>query len=306
MDLTDNSKNRVQITYNYSSQTIDTIMGKLNLLLNIDPNYIIIALLVIFYTLEQILTTPFKFNKRPQHLLQNALFQVVFLILNYFFVLFQVFCINWLNEQHIGLFYLFQIPFVAKLLIGVTLYDVTTYWIHRTAHKIPLLWRFHRVHHSDTTLDSSTYFRFHPLETTLVFGMGNILTAAIFGTDLLSMTLYYFILNIFTFLEHSNLRYPYWMDKTLGWIFTTPNQHKVHHEQDQHYTDSNFADIFILWDRLFGSYKYKPVKNIRYGLKEFDEDKKQTFWYLMKSPFINIKRIYSDELASIHKNRDDQ
>jgi hypothetical protein len=57
----------------------------------------------------------------------------------------------------------------------------------------------------------------------------------------------------------------------------------------------------ILWDRLFGTYKYKPVKNIRYGLMEFDEDKKQTFWYLMKSPFINIKRINSDELASIKK-----
>ena len=85
------------------------------------------------------------------------------------------------------------------------------------------------------------------------------------------------------------------MDKTLGWIFFTPNMHKVHHEQDQHYTDSNFADIFILWDRLFGTFKYKLAAQIKFGLKEFDEDRKQTFWYLMKSPFIRIKRISSPE-----------
>jgi len=278
-----------------------TIMEKLNLILSINPNYIIIALLVIFYTLEQVTNTPFKFNKRPQHLLQNFQLFVLFFAANFFFATFQVFCIEWLNNQHVGLFYLFHVPFWIKLIVGVAFYDVTAYWIHRSTHKVPLLWRFHRVHHSDTKVDSSSFFRFHPIELILVFGMGNILTAAIFGTDVLSMVLYYFILNIFLFFEHSNLKYPTWLDRTLGWIFVTPNMHKVHHDQDQDYTDSNFADILILWDRLFGTYKYKPVINIRYGLMEFDEDKKQTSWYLLKSPFINFKRINSDELTSIKK-----
>jgi sterol desaturase/sphingolipid hydroxylase (fatty acid hydroxylase superfamily) len=85
------------------------------------------------------------------------------------------------------------------------------------------------------------------------------------------------------------------MDKTFGMIFTTPNLHKVHHHREQYYTDSNFADIFILWDKLFGTYKYVPVKDIRYGLDEFDEPKKQTFWYLLISPFINIKRVQSQK-----------
>ena len=62
-------------------------------------------------------------------------------------------------------------------------------------------------------------------------------------------------------------------------------------KQDQHYTDSNYADIFIFWDRLFGTYKYKPVEQIKFGLKEFDEDKKQTFWYLIRSPFMKIQRL---------------
>ena len=81
-----------------------------------------------------------------------------------------------------------------------------------------------------------------------------------------------------------------------GKIFTTPNLHKVHHSQNQEYTDSNFADIFILWDKFFGTYKYLPVKKIEYGLQEFNEEKKQTFWYLIISPFLKIKRIANNEI----------
>ena len=275
-------------------------MEKLKMLLEINGNYITIVLIVVFYTMEQVLSTAFKFKKRPQHLFHNALFFGAVFIANYFFATFQVFCINWFNEREVGLFYLFEIPLLVKLLIGVALFDMTTYWFHRMAHKIPLLWRLHRVHHSDTTMDSTTYFRIHPLEI-LVFGTANIIGAAIFGLDLMTMTLYFFILIPFALLEHTNFIIPRWVDITLGWIFVTPNMHKVHHEQDRHYTDSNFADIFIVWDRLFGTYKYLPVKDIKFGLKEFDEDKKQTFLYQMKSPFINIQRITSNELSGIKK-----
>ena len=191
-------------------------MEKLNVLLNINPNYIIIGLLVVFFTLEQTINTPFQFKNRSRHLLQNALFQVVYVICNIFFATFQVYCIDWLNDNHAGLLYLFQMPVWANLIAGVVFYDFTTYWIHRSTHIVPLLWRLHRVHHSDTTLDSSTFFRFHPVELIFVFGVGNILTAALFGTDVLSMALYYFILNIFLFFEHSNIHYPVWLDKTWG------------------------------------------------------------------------------------------
>ncbi len=271
------------------------------MLLDINGNYITIGLLIVFYTMEQVLNTPFKFNKRSLHLFHNTLFYVVVFIANYFFAMFQVFCIVWFNNHQIGLLYLVQIPFWIKLLIGVALFDMTTYWFHRLAHKIPLLWRLHRVHHSDTTMDSTTYFRIHPLEI-LVFGTANIVGAAIFGLDLMAMGLYFFILIPLSLLEHTNLLTPPWLETTLGWIFVTPNMHKVHHEQDQKYTDSNFADIFIVWDRLFGTYKYLPGKKIRFGLKEFNEDEKQTFLYQMKSPFINIKRITSKDQSSIEQS----
>jgi len=265
-------------------------MELLNKILQIDPNYLIIGLLLLFFSLEQFLETPFVFKKRGQHLFQNILFQITLVALNLFFITFQIYSIEWLNNMHIGLLYLIDLPFLAKLFLSVILYDLTTYWIHRASHKIPLLWRLHRVHHSDTSMDSSTVFRFHPIELILIYQTGNILTAAVFGTDVLSMALYYFVLYIFFFFEHSNLYFPKWINSTLGIIFVMPDHHRVHHHQDQFYTDSNFSDIFILWDRIFGTFKELPTEKMKYGLKEFDHDKKQTFLYLMKSPFIKIER----------------
>ena len=270
-------------------------MEILNKLLAIDINYIIIGLIVIFYTMEQVLTTQFKFDKLPQHLFHNVLFQVAFYLGNLLWAFVTVFSIEWLNKNEIGLFYLLELPLWLKLVLGVMLFDFVNYWFHRTAHRIPLLWRFHRVHHSDTRMDASTNLRSHPVELVVYFGISNIVASAIFGLDLLALGVFFLIITPYVFLEHSNIKFPLWLDKTLGLVFTTPNIHKVHHDQDQHYTDSNYADIFIIWDRIFGTFKYKPAETIKFGLKEFEEDRKQSFWYLMKSPFMKVKRIGSEE-----------
>jgi len=271
-------------------------MEILKKLLAIDLNYILIGMMVIFYSLEQIINTQFKFIKRPQHLLNNVLFQIAFYVCNIFYATVTVFSIEWLNNHQVGFFYLVQVPVWIKLIAGVALLDMVSYWFHRMSHKVPLLWRFHRVHHSDTSMDASTNFRSHPIELLFWFGTSNIVASAIFGLDLLTLGLYFLVATPFFFLEHANLRFPTWVDKTFGLIFTTPNFHKIHHEQDQYYTDSNFSDIFILWDRIFGTFKYKPPEQIKFGLKEFESDKKQTFWYLMISPFINMARVTSEEL----------
>lgn len=228
------------------------------------------------------------------HLFQNVLFQIVLVALNIICFTLVVFSIEWLNNHQIGLLYFIELPFWVKLFLSVALYDITTYWIHRASHKVPLLWRLHRVHHSDTTMDSSTVFRFHPLELILIYQTGNIITAALFGTDMFALALYYFILYLFFFFEHTNLNFPKWVDNTLGLIFVMPNHHRVHHQQEQYYTDSNYADIFIIWDRVFGTFKKMPIQEMKYGLKEFEGEEKQSFLYLMKSPFITIKRIEAE------------
>jgi len=268
-------------------------MNTLNQLLEINPNYIIIGLLVLFFTLEQVMESPFKFKKRANHLFQNVLFQIILVALNIVCFTLVVSNIEWLNKHEIGALYFIELPFWVKLFSSIALYDITTYWIHRASHKVPLLWCLHRVHHSDTTMDSSTVFRFHPLELILIYQTGNIITTAIFGTDMFALALYYFVLYIFFFFEHANLNFPKWIDKTIGLIFVMPNHHRVHHQQERFYTDSNYADIFIIWDRIFGTFKEMPFEKMNYGLKEFEDEKKQAFLYLLKSPFINIKRKVS-------------
>lgn len=268
-------------------------MEILNTILNIDTNYFIIGLLAFFFTLEQVAGNPFSFRQRGKHLFQNTLFQIVFFVINIFFFSILVYCVEWLNSKELGLSYLVELPFWTKLFLSVVLYDFSTYWLHRASHNIPLLWRLHRVHHSDTTMDSSTTFRFHPIELAIVYQAGNVIAAGVFGLDVTSLALYYFIVYIFFFLEHSNLNYPTWLNDTLGIVFVMPDHHRVHHHKEQRYTDSNYADILIVWDRIFGTFKLIPLERMNYGLMEFEGDKKQSFLYLLISPFINIKRVES-------------
>ena len=261
-------------------------METLNKLLAIDINFIIIGLIVVFYTMENIFTTQFRFNGMPNHLLQNILFQVAFYMANLLWAFVTVFTIEWLNKHEIGLFYLVTVPLWLKLALGVMMFDFVNYWFHRTAHRIPLLWRFHRVHHSDTRMDASTNLRAHPIKLAVYFGTSNIVAAAIFGLDLLSLGLFFLIITPYVFLEHSNIKFPVWLDKTLGLVFTTPNMHKVHHHWQQPYTDSNYGLIFSFWDRMFGTFIKLDPSKIRYGLdRYYPNEEDENFLLLMKKPF---------------------
>ena len=197
---------------------------------------------------------------------------------------------TWIEENQFGIFNWIPIPFWLKIVLGVFLIDLADYIFHRLDHTVPLLWRQHRVHHSDTSMDVTTTLRVFPTDL-IYFVLGECLMAVIFGLDILSLNIFLFLLLVFMFLHHTNLKFPSWVDQIFGWLFVTPNWHKVHHEQDQQYTDSNYGTIFIIWDRFFGTFRIKPVNEINYGLEEFEGATRQSFWYQIRSPFINIKRV---------------
>jgi sterol desaturase/sphingolipid hydroxylase (fatty acid hydroxylase superfamily) len=261
---------------------------------SIDGDYLMIFLIALFYSLEGFLGTSFKFDGRLNHFFHNFLMLIAFYFGNMAFAIGQVSVISWSSANHIGLLYMIELPLWLKVIFGVMALDFTSYWFHRLAHTSPLLWRLHRVHHSDTALDTSSFFRGHPLEL-LIFGTSSIVASIIFGLDLSIFGVYFIVILPFLIAQHANFQLPDWTNKIFGKVFITPNLHKVHHEQNQFYTDSNFADIFVFWDKLFGTYKYLLIKNIRFGLKEFDDAKKQTFWYLIISPFIKIERSVNEK-----------
>ncbi len=264
-------------------------MEILDQLLNINPNYILIGLIILFFSMEMAVIRPFNLKGKFNHLFHSFLFQVFAIFMGSLLGFMSITTFDFIVENNFGLFNWFSIPIGLKIIIGFFLIDFADYWLHRFDHKIPILWRFHRVHHSDTSMDASTALRTYPTEF-IYFTIGELVISLIFGLDIMSMNIFLLLLLPVQFIQHTNIQYPIWIDKTFGWLLMMPNFHKVHHEQDQFYTDSNYGTLFIIWDRLFGTFETKPVSEINYGLKEFEGHKKQSFLYLIKSPFMNIKR----------------
>jgi sterol desaturase/sphingolipid hydroxylase (fatty acid hydroxylase superfamily) len=145
------------------------------------------------------------------------------------------------------------------------------YWWHRMNHRVPFLWRFHRVHHADARMDVSTALRFHPGEIVLSAALRLVVTAAI-GAELWQMALYEAIATPIVAFHHSNINLPRRVDDALRWLLVTPWMHWVHHSRLRAETNSNYASVLSVWDRIFGSYRLRPDPDaIEFGLVEFPE-----------------------------------
>ena len=157
--------------------------------------------------------------------------------------------------------------------------------VHITEHKVPFLWRFHVVHHADNNVDVTTGLRHHPIESVLrgvFFFMGIFIS----GAPMYAVMIFQTILVLSTAFTHANINMPTWLDKTLGYIFVSPNMHKVHHHWKQPFTDSNYGAVLSIWDRLLGTLKSLDPKSIRYGLdRYYPNEKDEDFVLLMKKPF---------------------
>lgn len=273
-------------------------METINQILAIDPNYILMGLIILFFIMETTLNRPKVLGKKVNHFFQNFLFQMLVIAMGSLIGLMMIGTFNWIDANQFGLLNWIVVPFWFKIVAGVILIDMADYWVHRIDHRIPLFWRQHRVHHSDTTMDASTALRTFPTDI-LFFTAGELLICVIFGIDILSLNIFLFLFFPLSFLQHANIKYPNWVDKLFGGFFMTPNYHKIHHEQDQFYTDSNYGTLLIIWDKLFGTFKTKPVEEIKYGLEEFEGVERQSFLFQIRSPFMSINRIVD---AGVKKN----
>ena len=166
--------------------------------------------------------------------------------------------------------------------LDILLLDLWIYWWHRANHRLPLLWRFHRVHHLDQWLDVTSAVRFHFGEVVLSALVRGAVILLI-GFPLLSVILFESLVLAMAGFHHSNIRLPANLEKWLSWVIVTPSIHWVHHYIDQRDTDSNYGAIFSFWDRLFASRSDKvrePAMPI--GV---DQAKDEGFWSLLLIPF---------------------
>lgn len=146
------------------------------------------------------------------------------------------------------------VPPLAALALGFVLRSLVGYAIHVAMHKVPLLWRVHRVHHTDTAMDVSTTVRFHPLE--FLISLPILLAAAVaFGLPPLALMLFELADAAMAVFTHANLRLPERLDRALRLVLVTPAMHRIHHSARQPETDSNYGAMFAWWDRLFGTYR---------------------------------------------------
>lgn len=259
---------------------MDKFIEKLNEI----PPYIIIIYIGIFITLEHFWPHSKDRKNRIRHLLNNSGLLIISTAINFFISLILIVWVQYVDQNNIGLMNLLNLSATIKTFIGVIVLDFTSYFIHRFIHRSKFLWRFHRVHHSEMDMDTSTSFKFHPLEA-VILSPALLAEIGLIGISFPAIILYNTILLPIFFILHSNLNYPRWVEKILSPIFATPEFHRVHHSDEQKYTDSNYGDIFSIWDKLFGTYQKTDHQNIHYGLKEFNDEKTQSFWYMITAPF---------------------
>lgn len=191
-----------------------------------------------------------------------------------------------IEERGIGLFNWLHFNHYFVLIVAVLLLDMAVYWQHVLAHKWPLLWRLHKVHHSDQQMDVSTAVRFHPFE--IIFSMlYKFVMIALIGAPAMAVILFELILSSGALFNHSNIRIGKWLDRILQLFIVTPNMHRIHHSDKQVETDSNYGFSISLWDRLFNSYtaNFDADRDIQIGLKQTANEPTYNFLWNLKFPF---------------------
>jgi sterol desaturase/sphingolipid hydroxylase (fatty acid hydroxylase superfamily) len=223
-----------------------------------------------------------KASKRGQHGLRNFSLGILnAVMISIVFVALWMQATIFAETHSIGLLNLVDFSPGLEALIAILLFDLWTYLWHRLNHRIPFLWRFHKVHHSDIHMDVSTAFRFHIGEIFLSSTL-RILLLTLLGAKLWHLAVYEAIMFPIVQFHHANIGLSDSLDRFLRIFIVTPAMHKIHHSDYQPETDSNYTSMLSIWDRLFMSFRMRgDLKNISLGLGGEDEQK---LLELLKSP----------------------
>ena len=177
----------------------------------------------------------------------------------------------WAEAKGWGLFRTLDAPTLLAGILSFILLDFAVWLEHVASHKIPLLWRIHRMHHTDNGFDVTTGLRFHPLEILLsMFWKAGIIIAL--GAPVAAVLIFEIVLNGTSMFNHSNIALPQRADRLLRLFLVTPDMHRVHHSSTRRETDSNYGFNFPFWDRLLGTYVAQPVRGhggMEIGLSQF-------------------------------------
>lgn len=249
--------------------------------------FILAGGLVLFWVLEGIIPLFRMKYRRMSHAGLNLFFTFTTVVVNFAFAFLIVEASRYAVNNKFGLMYLVQLPVWAFTIAGLMLLDlISAYWIHYIQHQVKWMWKFHLVHHTDTWVDTTTANRHHPGESVFRAAF-TLLAVAVTGAPMWMVFLYQSLSAAFSQFNHANIHLPRWIDKPLSWVIVSPDMHKVHHHYAQPLTDTNYGNIFSVWDRLFGTFAYvKDMNTLHYGIDTHPLEKEHNnMSNLLKMPF---------------------
>lgn len=240
-----------------------------------------------------------RFNyKKWHHALPNFFFTLTTILINLSMAFLLLRTSDWTVNNSFGLLQWIQdLPLWTEIILGVLLLDfVGAYLPHYSEHCIKPLWMIHLVHHSDPNVDTTTANRHHPLESIVRFSF-TLLGVYVLGTSIGIIMLYQALSVVSTQFSHANIRLPKKIDRWISYFLVSPDMHKIHHHYRLPYTDTNYGNIFSIWDRLFGTFSYFDREKIIYGVDVFPDVVKNTkIGSLLKQPFEKYQKPTMEQL----------
>jgi len=186
-----------------------------------------------------------------------------------------------------GLLNLVDWPVWLEFVVAFLLLDLIIYAQHRITHRVPFLWRMHKVHHADPDFDITTAARFHPFEIVLSM-LYKMSCVVLIGPAVLAVFLFEVIFNAATIFTHANVGLPPKIDRIVRLVFVTPDMHRIHHSVHRAESDSNYGTLLSVWDRLFGSYSVHSRdgrEGITIGMPDYQDDRPVGLGFSLTLPF---------------------
>ncbi|WP_395051148.1 sterol desaturase family protein [Flavobacterium sp.] len=248
---------------------------------------ILVGGITIFWLIENAFPL-FKFTyKKWQHAGINLFLTFTTILINFSLAFILLKTSDWTIANNFGVLqWLPLMPLWLYAVIGLLLLDlIGAYLVHLIEHKVKFLWRFHLIHHTDTWVDTTSGNRHHPGESVIRF-IFTTLGVVVVGAPMWLVFMYQTISVISTQFTHANIALPKKLDDFLSYFIVSPDMHKVHHHYTLPYTDSNYGNIFSIWDRIFGTFMSLSKDKITYGIDTYMKpEENNQLKNLLKIPF---------------------
>jgi sterol desaturase/sphingolipid hydroxylase (fatty acid hydroxylase superfamily) len=260
---------------------------------------VLAAWLLVLWVWENL--APLRSHNRA-HFWVNGFFSLLTIVINALLVVILIALTDFNSRNDLGIFNILEVPYWLQLITGILFLDfVAAYLSHYVMHQFGFLWRFHQVHHLDEMIDATSGLRQHPLET--IYRFAFLVTGVlVLGAPLSVVVIYQTVSAVNALFEHSNITLNHKVDRILNKVIVTPNAHKVHHSSEQQFTDSNYGNIFSIWDRMFKTFRrIDKVEGIHYGLENCPAGSVNNTFDMLKIPFINNGKTVRKESETFIK-----